>query len=154
MLSFVALAPTRYQHGRRLCLLALLRGSSFHTRASLAIYVLSLPDTCVSTLSSPNPVYQSLALISNVSWPRIPQDLCSTREDPSMDRRQAESPGPIAALCISGSKDIWSLWRAPYCKPRGGSTDTLKLFGIYAASGNLRLIAELYIFFFSCAYST
>ena len=64
-----------------------------------------------------------------------------------MDRRQAESPGPIAALCISGSKDIWSLWRAPYCKPRGGSTDTLKLFGIYAASGNFRLIAGLCITF-------
>lgn len=74
------------------------------------------------------------------SWPRIPQGLCPAREDPPMDRRQAESPGKIAALCVSGSEDIWSLWRAPYCKPRGGSIDTLDLSGIYAASGKLGMM--------------
>lgn len=57
-----------------------------------------------------------------------------------MDRRQAESPGKIAALCVSGSENIWSLWRAPYCEPRGGSTDALELPGIYAASGKLGII--------------
>ena len=72
-----------------------------------------------------------------VSWSRLPQDLRSPREDPPMDRRQAESPGSIAALCLGGPEDVWSLWRAPYCEPRGGSTDTLELLGIYAAFGNL-----------------
>lgn len=78
-----------------------------------------------------------------LSWTRIPQGLCPTREDPPMDRRQVESPGKIAALCISGSEDIWSLWRASFYESRRGSTDTLELFGIYAASGNLGLTSGL-----------
>lgn len=74
------------------------------------------------------------------SWPRIPQGLCPAREDPPMDRRKAESPGKIAALCVSGSENIWSLWRASFYKPRGGSANTLELSGIYPASGKLGMM--------------
>jgi len=57
-----------------------------------------------------------------------------------MDRRKAESPGKIAALCVSGSENIWSLWRASFYKPRGGSANTLELSGIYPASGKLGMM--------------
>lgn len=78
-------------------------------------------------------------ILTAISRPRLPQDLRSPRKGPPMDRGQAEPPRTTASLCVRGSEDIWSLWRASFYKPRGGSTGALDLLGIYAASGDFRM---------------
>lgn len=85
-------------------------------------------------------LYCSNLILTCVSRSWLPQDLRPSRKGPPMDRGQAEPPRATATLRVRGSEDIWSLWRASFYKHRGGSTGTLDLLGIYAASGDFQLM--------------
>lgn len=47
--------------------------------------------------------------------PRIPQISCTSREGPSVDRREVESAGKIATLRLSRSENIWQIWSVTNC---------------------------------------